>query len=135
MTAPELLTRVLAAPAGLIALSLVRDPALAFFFIALVSLAFSSQFGMIQTMIQESTPDEYRGRVTSLFSLIFSGAMPVAGLAAAGLTVAVGMPALMAGVALFYLVMGALVLRYAGGGIGNVVSAAHGEYEAIAAGG
>lgn len=125
----------LVGPAGLIIMSLTRDPAVAIFAAGFTSISFSSQLGLFQSMIQESTPREFRGRVMSLHGITFNGTMPFAGLASAGLAAAVGMPAVMAGSAALYLVIATPLLRMGNGGIDRVVRETAAEYDVIAAGG
>ena len=123
----------LVAPAALIVLSLTRTPAVAVLATGLASFSFSSQLGLIMMMMQESTPPRFRGRVMALSGISFTGGMPLAGLAASGLVVALGLPVVMAGSALLFLIGGSLVLRYAGGGIAEVVRASAREYRAVIA--
>ena len=102
------------APAGLFVTAITREPAVAIVAQAFVSFAFSSQLGLIQTMIQESTPQQFRGRVMSLHGITFNGTMPFAALAASGLAVAAGLPfVIVLGGALFLVanVVGADVRR------------------------
>jgi MFS family permease len=121
------------APAGLFVTAITREPAIAIVAQAFVSFAFSSQLGLIQTMIQESTPQQFRGRVMSLHGITFNGTMPFAALAASGLAVAAGLPfVMMLGAALF-LIATVGVLTFAGGGIANVVASSRREYDLIAA--
>lgn len=123
----------LMAPIGVAAMAVTREPLVALAINPFVSFAFSSQLGLVQTMIQESTPAQFRGRVMSLFGITFNGTMPVAGLVGAGLAEAFGMPEVMLGAAALYLGMAAWVLLGAGGGIFSVVAAAGREHEAVAA--
>ncbi|MBF6599591.1 MAG: MFS transporter [Dehalococcoidia bacterium] len=124
-----------AAPVALVILSLSRSPAISIAAAGLASFAFSSQLGLIQMMIQESTPPRFRGRVMSLHGITFSGSMPLAGLISAGAVVAFGLPFVMAASALIFVLASVCVLRYAGGGIGQVVRESSREYEAVMAGG
>ncbi len=125
----------LAAPATLVALALSRSPAVSIVAAGMASLAFSAQLGLIQMMIQESTPSRFRGRVMSLHGITFTGSMPLAGLAASGAAVAFGLPAVMAASALASLVSSVWMLRFAGGGIAQVVRDSSLEYEAVIADG
>jgi hypothetical protein len=63
--------------------------------------------------------------------ITFNGTMPIAALVASALSVAVGLPWVMAGAACLYLVFGACGLRFAGGGIGQVVAESRAEFEAL----
>lgn len=123
----------LMAPAGVAAMALTREPVVALAINPIVSFAFSSQLGLVQTMIQESTPAQFRGRVMSLFGITFNGTMPVAGLVGAGLAEAFGMPEVMLGAAALYAGLAAWVLLGAGGGIFRVVAAAEREQAALGA--
>ena len=124
-----------AAPVGLIVMALSREPAVSIPATALVSCAFSLQYTIVGTMISESTPQEFRGRVMSLHGMTFNGVIPVAALLASGLAVAAGLPFVMALSALCYAVLTFAVLRFAAGGIANVVRQSTVEYEAVAAAG
>ena len=121
------------APAGLIVTAITREPAVAIVAQAFVSFAFSSQLGLIQTMIQESTPQQFRGRVMSLHGITFNGTMPFAALAASGLAVVAGLPFVMILGASLYLAATVSVLTFAGGGIVHVVADARREFNVIAA--
>ncbi len=123
------------APTGLVALALTREPAIAVVIMSCLSFSFSSQLGLIQTMIQESTPHAFRGRVMSLHGITFNGTMPLAALVTSGLAVAFGLPFVMALSALLYLVSALSVLRFAAGGIGQVIRDSSREYAAVTAGG
>jgi MFS family permease len=125
----------IAGPIGLIILALSRTPMISVPAAGLASLAFSSQLGLIQMMIQESTPSRFRGRVMSLHGITFSGSMPLAGLAASGAAVWLGLPVVMAISALLFLLGSAWLLRFAGGGINKVIRDSSHEYEAVIAGG
>jgi MFS family permease len=124
----------LAAPAALVVMAISREPAVSIVASGVVSLAFSSQLGLVQTMMQESTPGQFRGRVMSLHGITFTGTMPFAGIMAAGVAVAFGLPFVMVASAAVYLIGAALLLRFAGGGIERVVAHSWLEYEAVAAG-
>jgi MFS family permease len=124
---------VLLAPASLIVMAVTREPLVAIAVMPFVSFSFASQLGLVQTMIQESTPPQFRGRVMSLNGIAFNGTMPIAALATSGLAVAVGLPLVMAVCALIFLVTAGALLSFGGGGIGAVVAASRQEFEAIAA--
>jgi len=133
MRAQRIWLAVLIAPLGLIGMALTREPAVAIAIQAVVSFSFSSQLGLIQMMLQESTPHQYRGRVMSLNGIAFNGTVPFAALAASGAAAGVGLPAVMVAVAVAYGILGVLALQFAGGGIANVVARAHDEYRELAA--
>ena len=121
------------APVGLLIMALVHVPAVAILTLPFVSFAFSAQLGLIQTMIQESTPAAFRGRVMSLHGITFNGTMPLAALAASGAAVFLGLPAVMIVCAALYVASAALVLGFAGGGIVRVVADSRLEFDALAA--
>jgi len=125
---------VLVTPIGLVIQALTREPAVAIVVQAIVSFAFSSQLALVQTMIQESTPNEYRGRVMSLFGITFNGTMPLAAIAVSAAAVAFGLPAVMLALAALFLVVCTSALRFAGGGIARVVRDSWAEYRVIAVG-
>lgn len=58
---------------------------------AVQSFAISHSLGLASLMIQESVPDELRGRVMSLYSLTFTGIMPFAALAVSKAADSMGM--------------------------------------------
>jgi MFS family permease len=124
---------VLLGPVGLTVMALTRDPAVAVLASGFTSISFSMQLGVYQAMLQESTPAAFRGRVMALHGITFNGTIPVAGIAASGLAVAIGLPDVMLLSAAIYLAAAVLVLRYAFGGIERVVRASHTEYEQVAA--
>jgi MFS family permease len=59
--------------------------------IALQSLAISTSLGLSSIMVQEMVPDALRGRVMSLYSLMFTGVMPFASLLVTKLADVIGM--------------------------------------------
>jgi hypothetical protein len=83
-------------------------------------------------MLQESTPQNFRGRVMSLNGMAFNGTIPLAGIAASALAVLIGLPEVMLGAAIAYMVVAALTLRVAGGGIERIVETTREEYRQLA---
>jgi MFS family permease len=124
---------VIIAPVGLAIQALTRDPAVAIVVQAFVSFAFSSQLGLIQTMIQESTPRDYRGRVMSLHGIAFNGTVPLAAIAISAAAVVFGLPSVMLALAATFFVLGMCVLRFSGGGIRQVARDSWAEYHAVSA--
>lgn len=59
--------------------------------VAFQSLAISTSLGLASIMVQEMVPDALRGRVMSLYSLMFTGVMPFASLLVTWLADAIGM--------------------------------------------
>jgi MFS family permease len=119
---------------ALIVMALTRSTAVGMAAFGILSLGFSQQFGLVQTMIQESTPPAFRGRVMSLHGITFNGTTPFAGLAASAIAAPVGLPMVMAASGALALATGAVVLRFAGGGIGRVVVDSRDEYDIVSAG-
>ena len=77
---------------------------------AILSFGVSSSLGVASVMIQETVPDEFRGRVMSLYGLAFTGAMPFAALAVARLADVVGMRRELLFAAAAYLICGILLM-------------------------
>jgi MFS family permease len=119
------------APIGLVILAVVHQPLVALAVMPFLSFSFSSQLGLIQTMIQESTPAQFRGRVMSLHGITFNGTMPIAALAFSALAVVTDLPFVMVTCALLYGVSAAIVLRSSGGGVTQVVADCRAEYERV----
>lgn len=118
----------IAGPAALLGMAITRDTVLALMCVGVVSVSFSSQLGLFQAMIQQSTPGQFRGRVMSLYGITFNGTIPFAGIAASGLAVVVGLPAVMTISAGAYFAAAVLILHFAYGGIGKVVAASEAEF-------
>jgi MFS family permease len=59
--------------------------------VALQSVAIATSLGLVSIIIQEMVPDELRGRVMSLYSLMFMGVMPFASLLVTRMVDAIGM--------------------------------------------
>ncbi|HRE47612.1 MAG TPA: MFS transporter [Aggregatilineales bacterium] len=66
----------LVGPASVIALALTRTMTLALPLIAVSGFAFVCQFVLTNTLIQNTVPDEFRGRVLSLYTITFFGLSP-----------------------------------------------------------
>jgi predicted MFS family arabinose efflux permease len=121
-------------PLAMIVMAITREPLVALAMAGVTSISFSSQLNIVQSMIQESTPREFRGRVMSLHGITFNGTMPIAGLVSAGAAVAVGLPAVMVVSAVAFVIGAVVLLLFVNGGIENVVSGSREEFEVIAAG-
>jgi MFS family permease len=72
-------------PLALIGFALSRSFPLSLAFLALVGFAFISQNATSNTLVQAIVPDELRGRVMSVYSLLFFGTAPFGALLAGGL--------------------------------------------------
>jgi MFS family permease len=71
-------------PLALIGFALSRSFPLSLAFLALVGFAFISQNATSNTLVQAIVPDELRGRVMSVYSLLFFGTAPFGALLAGG---------------------------------------------------
>lgn len=78
---------------------------------ALLGLSLSSSLGMVNSVIQQAVPDEVRGRVTSLQTLVFVGILPFSSLLMTKLVDMVTMPRELLGATLFYAAGAALIYR------------------------
>jgi MFS family permease len=86
-----IMSALVAITLALFALAWSRHLGMAIAAVAILSLGISSSLGVASTMVQESVPDALRGRVMSLYSLVFTGVMPFAALAIARLADVTGM--------------------------------------------
>jgi MFS family permease len=71
-------------PLALIGFALSRSFPLSLAFLSLVGFAFISQNATANTLVQAIVPDELRGRVMSVYSLLFFGTAPFGSLLAGG---------------------------------------------------
>ncbi len=69
-------------PAALLALALARQAALAMAILFVVGFTFVVQFATVNTLIQSYVPDALRGRVMSIYTLMFFGLTPFGALLA-----------------------------------------------------
>lgn len=72
-------------PLALIAFALSRTFVLSLACLSLVGFAFISQNATSNTLVQSIVPDELRGRVMSVYSLLFFGTTPFGSLLAGGI--------------------------------------------------
>jgi len=72
-------------PVALIGFALSRNLTLSMAFLCLVGFAFISQNATSNTIVQSIVPDELRGRVMSVYSLLFFGTAPFGSLLAGGI--------------------------------------------------
>ncbi|MDR7587234.1 MAG: MFS transporter [Armatimonadota bacterium] len=79
-------------PVALLVFAGVRHVALALGAMAVVGAAMILVMNLANAMVQSAVPDDLRGRVMSLYSLVFFGAMPVGALWAGALGERVGAP-------------------------------------------
>jgi hypothetical protein len=76
-----------------------------------VSISFSSAMGLVATILQQTVPDELRGRVMSLQTLVWVGILPLAALIVTRVVDLVTMPVEILGAGGLYLVGGFFLLR------------------------
>ena len=76
-----------------------------------LGLSISSSLGLVNAIIQQSVPDELRGRVTSLQTLVFVGIMPFSGLLMTHLVDLVSMPRELIGAAIGYGLGAVMIFR------------------------
>lgn len=81
---------------ALLAFSLTRQFPLALLFLLFVGLGMMFFFATSNTTVQSIVPDEMRGRVMGIWSLIFGGMVPVGSLVAGTMARYIGVPATMA---------------------------------------
>ena len=77
---------------------------------AILSFGIASSLGAASTMVQESVPDALRGRVMSLYALVFTGVMPFAAMAIAWLADLFGMRRELLLVAVLYAICSILLI-------------------------
>jgi len=74
------------------------------------SFAIAHSLGIASIMVQEEVPNELRGRVMSLYSLMFTGVMPFAALLITGLADAIGMRLELQGAGIIYGILAILLM-------------------------
>lgn len=80
---------------ALLAFSLTRQFALALLFLLLVGMGMMFFFATSNTTVQSIVPDDMRGRVMGIWSLIFGGMVPVGSLVVGTMARYIGVPATM----------------------------------------
>jgi MFS family permease len=76
-----------------VALGLFRSPLAAFGLVVGIGFASMLMVNTINVTIQNSVPDALRGRVMSLYVMVFAGTAPIGGLFAGAMAQAFGAPA------------------------------------------
>ena len=101
----------------MIGFALSRSPVLSYAVLALAGAALVVVFALFMTLVQSNVEDGLRGRVVSVYSLAFRGAMPLGNLAAGFAASLVHAPAVLVANGAVLLTVGATVLvaRRAGG--------------------
>ena len=92
------------------ALAWTRHLGLAIAAAAILSFGIASSLGVASTMVQESVPDALRGRVMSLYALVFTGVMPFASMTVAWLADLIGMRRELVLVAVLYAICGMILI-------------------------
>jgi len=105
-------------------LGLSRPPELAFPLIVAIGLASMLMINSINVIVQRSVPNELRGRVMSLYIMVFAGAAPIGGLIAGTVAELWGPPAgFLLGAAVASLFVGLVAWQLVGLGKGQAVTA------------
>jgi predicted MFS family arabinose efflux permease len=98
--------------------ALSRSPILSYALLALAGASLMIVFAMFMTLVQANVEDRLRGRVVSVYSLAFRGAMPLGNLAAGFFASILSAPTVLVANGVVMLGMGALVLlRPVGAGV------------------
>lgn len=88
----QLIIGSLLATVVLVAFALARDMTVAYITMAIVSLGFVMCFATCNTLIQMTVPDNLRGRVMGIYTLMFLGTSPIGSLMAGSLGARIGAP-------------------------------------------
>ena len=100
------------------AFALSRVPALSYVLLFLCGACMMVIFAMFMTLVQENVADSMRGRVVSVYSLAFRGAMPLGNLTAAIATTLVPAPTVLVANGIILLTVGSIALsRRTPGGV------------------
>lgn len=94
----------------MIGFALSRNPLLSYALLALSGAALMVVFAMFMTLVQSNVEDGLRGRVVSVYSLAFRGAMPLGNLAAGFASRFVRVPTVLVADGAVLLAVGAVVL-------------------------
>jgi predicted MFS family arabinose efflux permease len=98
--------------------ALSRSPVLSYVLLALAGASLMVVFAMFMTLVQANVEDRLRGRVVSVYSLAFRGAMPLGNLAAGFFASLSSAPTVLIANGLVMLAVGAFVLlRPVGAGL------------------
>jgi len=90
--------------------ALSRTPILSYVLLALAGASLMVVFALFMTLVQANVDDRMRGRVVSVYSLAFRGAIPLGNLAAGALATAFSAPAVLVGNGIVLVALGAFVL-------------------------
>jgi predicted MFS family arabinose efflux permease len=101
----------------MIGFAISRIPLLSYALLALAGAALMVVFAMFMTLVQANVDDRLRGRVVSVYSFAFRGAMPLGNLAAGFLASLFSVPAILVGNGVVMVCVGAFVLLRDRGGV------------------
>lgn len=102
----------------MVGFALSRTPALSYVLLFFAGASMMVIFAMYMTLVQENVDDSMRGRVVSVYSLAFRGAMPVGNLVAAVATTFVSAPTVLVANGILLVTIGSVALsRRAPGGV------------------
>ena len=104
----------------MIGFALSRRPALSYAFLALAGASLIVVFALFMTLVQANVDDRLRGRVVSVYSLAFRGAIPLGNLASASLAAAFSAPAVLVGNGIVLFAIGSYVLARKFGGVSDL---------------
>jgi hypothetical protein len=94
----------------MVGFGLSRHPWLSYVLLFLAGAALMIVFAMFMTLVQQNVDDALRGRVVSVYSLAFRGAMPLGNLTAAFLARLMPAPWILVGNGTLLLLVGLTVL-------------------------
>lgn len=77
---------------ALFAFSFSRVPAVSYALLVVIGWGMITQLAMVNTMVQHEVPDELRGRVMSLYTLVFLGFVPIGNLIVGAMAHFIGTP-------------------------------------------
>jgi len=97
--------------------ALSRTPIVSYVLLAFAGAALMIVFALFMTLVQSSVEDGLRGRVVSVYSLAFRGAMPLGNLAAGAIASATSAPAVLVGNGVVLVLVGAAVILGRRGGV------------------
>ena len=105
---------------SIVGFALSRRPLLSYTFLFLAGASLIVVFALFMTLVQANVEDRLRGRVVSVYSLAFRGAIPLGNLAATSLASLSSAPAVLVGNGAVLIALGAYVLARNRGGVANL---------------
>ncbi|MDQ6894051.1 MAG: MFS transporter [Acidobacteriota bacterium] len=94
----------------MVAFSLSRKPPVSYAILFVAGAALMVIFAMFMTLVQTNVEDHLRGRVVSIYSLAFRGAMPLSNLLGAGLASVISVPTILVANGVLLFLLGSIVL-------------------------